>query len=118
MPSLARIAGAQPPPGYEGDGEDLSKAILGQAEPTRTRPVFWEYGRNATAFAYPMPKNRSPNLAVVEGNWKLLVNADGSGVELYDLASDPREATNRATEQPELADRLKGEVLRWRKSLP
>jgi arylsulfatase A-like enzyme len=118
LPSLTRIAGAELPAGYQGDGEDLSKAILGEAEPARSRRVFWEYGRNDTAFAYPMPKNRSPNLAVLEGNRKLLVNADGTGAELYDLASDPHEATNRSAEEPEIAARLKEELLRWRNSLP
>jgi arylsulfatase A-like enzyme len=117
LPSLARIAGATPPePG--GDGEDLSKAILGESEPVRGRPIFWEYGRNASAFAYPSPKNRSPNLAILDGNWKLLVNADGSGTELYDLARDPREAVNRASEEPALAARLREDLLRWRRSLP
>jgi arylsulfatase A-like enzyme len=116
LPSLARIAGTKPEAG--GDGEDLSKAILGESDPLRTRPIFWEYGRNSTAFAYPAPKNRSPNLAVREGNWKLLVNADGSGVELYDLIRDPRETTNRAAEESAITARLKDAVLGWRKSLP
>jgi len=118
LPSLTKIAGATLPAGYHGDGEDLSQAISGQSEPVRTRPLFWEYGRNATSFAYPMAKNRSPNLAILEANWKLLVNADGSGVELYNLAQDPQEMRNQATEQPELTARLQAELLRWRKSLP
>ena len=118
LPSLARIAGTSLPTDYRGDGEDLSRAILGESEPLRTRPVYWEYGRNGSSFAYPAPKNRSPNLAMLEGNWKLLVNADGTGAELYDLALDPREVSNRAAEEPEIALRLKEELLRWRKSLP
>jgi arylsulfatase A-like enzyme len=118
LPSLARIAGAELPPGYQGDGEDRSSAILGHSSPSRTRPVFWEYGRNGSAFVYPAPRNRSPNLATLDGNWKLLINADGMGLELYDLARDPLETTNRATEEPKVAARLKEEVLRWRKSLP
>ena len=118
FPSLVKIAGGGLPAGYKGDGEDLSGAILGESEPARTRPVFWEYGRAAGAFDYPAPRNRSPNLAMLDGNWKLLVNADGTGAELYDLARDPREATNRATEEPEVAARLKDDLLRWRRSIP
>ena len=118
FPSLCRIAGADLPAGYKADGEDLAPAILGQGEPARSRPVFWEYGRNARSFGYPAPRNRSPNLATLEGDWKLLVNADGSGVELYDLKKDPRETTNRADQEPEIAARLKESALRWRRSMP
>jgi arylsulfatase A-like enzyme len=81
--------------------------------------VFWEYGRNTNSFAYPKePHHRSPNLAVREGDWKLLVNADGSGAELYDLAADPWESRNRAAGQPELARRLGTAARAWRDSMP
>jgi arylsulfatase A-like enzyme len=118
FPTLCALCGASPPAGYEPDGEDLSPALLGKA-PARTKPVFWEYGRNDTSFAYPGPKgDRSPNVAVREGNWKLLVNADGTGAELYDLAADPNEASDRAAAEPAVARRLTEAALRWRKSLP
>src|SRR5581483_3256519 len=94
LPTLATICGAKLPDGYAPDGEDMTAAVLG-GSPVRTRPLFWEYGRNDTSFAYPRDaKHRSPNVAVRDGDWKLLVNADGTGAELYDLAADPREAKN------------------------
>jgi arylsulfatase A-like enzyme len=118
FPTLCKLCGAKPPAGYEPDGEDLSEALLGKT-PARTRPVFWEYGRNDTAFAYPGPKgDRSPNVAVRDGKWKLLVNADGAGAELYDLAADPNEAADLATAEPAVARRLTAAALRWRKALP
>ncbi len=118
FPTLARLARADLPAGYSGDGEDLSMAVLGKDSPRRTRPIYWEYGRNAEAFAYPAPRNRSPNLATLDGDWKLLVDSDGSGAELYDLGRDPNETTNRAADEPDVAGRLKDAVLRWRKSMP
>ena len=33
----------------------------------RTKPLFWEYGRNAQSFKYPAGRDRSPNLAVRDG---------------------------------------------------
>jgi arylsulfatase A-like enzyme len=119
FPSLCRLCGVPLPKGYESDGEFMDAALRGKPE-KRTRPLFWEYGRNETAFAYPgeATKNRSPNVAVRDGNWKLLVNADGTGAELYDLADDPNEATNRAAVAPELAKRLTDAALKWRKSMP
>ncbi len=119
FPSLCQVAGVALPKGYEPDGEDLSQALLGLAAPKRTKPLFWEYGRNEKSFAYPSdPKHRSPNVAIRDGDWKLLVNADGTRTELYDLAADPKETRDRAIDQPEVARRLRDLALRWRKSLP
>ncbi|MBU6411579.1 MAG: N-acetylgalactosamine-6-sulfatase, partial [Verrucomicrobia bacterium] len=81
--------------------------------------IFWEYGRKSKFFNYPRPVyDRSPHLAVREGKWKLLVNADGSDVQLYDLIADPDEAAGVAGQFPEVADRLKEAALAWRRSLP
>jgi arylsulfatase A-like enzyme len=118
FPSLCKLCGVDLPNGYESDGEDLSAALLGKT-PKRSKPVFWEYGRNATAFGYPRPEaDRSPNVAVLDGDWKLLVNADGTRAELYDLNADPKEATDRAADYPDVARRLTDAALKWRKSLP
>ena len=71
------------------------------------------------SFAYPKDgRNRSPNVAVRDGDWKLLVNADGTGAELFDLADDPREARDLAADRPDVAGRLTDSALTWRKSLP
>ncbi len=83
------------------------------------RPLMWEYGRNAKFFGYPkLPNDRSPNLAIRDGNWKLLVNADGENAELYDLATDPSEAKNVAKDHAAATARLQSAVLDWRKSMP
>ncbi len=117
FPTLCRLCGADLPAGYHADGEDMSPALLGKPL-RRTRPLFWEYGRNDRSFAYPGGDDRSPNLAVLDGDWKLLVNDDGRGPELYHLASDPKEARNRIADEPIVARRLLDAVLNWRKSLP
>lgn len=118
LPTLANICGAKLPKDYTPDGEDMSAAIRGESQ-ARTKPLFWEYGRNSTSFAYPQDaKHKSPNVAVREGDWKLLVNADGTGAELYDLSADPNETKNRAADKPEVTKRLTEKALTWRKSLP
>ena len=117
FPSLCAIAGVESPKGNIFDGEDLSTALLGR--PTiRARPLFWEYGRNTSAFAFPTGADRSPTVAMREGDWKLLLNADGSDCQLYDLKSDPKETTNLADKNHELTVRLKAKALAWRNSLP
>jgi arylsulfatase A-like enzyme len=117
FPTLCKLCGADLPKGYGADGEDLCPALLGKS-PKRTRPLFWEYGRNDKSFAYPGGKNRSPNVAVRDGDWKLVVNADGTGVELYDLATDRKETKNQQSDRADVAKRLTDQVLKWRKSLP
>lgn len=117
LPSLCAITGVPPPKSARLDGEDLGAALLGKTV-ERKRPLFWEYGRTPAAFKYPGGRDRSPNLAVREGQWKLLINADGTGPELYDLSTDPNETTNVASSHPDVAGRLTTAVLEWRKSVP
>jgi arylsulfatase A-like enzyme len=120
FPTLCALCKAPLPAGYQSDGEDRSAAIRRSTpQPTRSKPLFWEYGRNNDkAFGYPRGRDRSPNVAVRDGNWKLLVNADGSGAELYDLSADPKENKNVAGDHPDVAERLKRMCLDWRRSLP
>ena len=88
-------------------------------EPKRSRAMFWEYGRNDESFKYPAATaHRSPNVAVREGDWKLLVNADGSDAQLFDLGADIFETRNVAEANPQIAARLKQQALAWRKALP
>jgi arylsulfatase A-like enzyme len=116
LPMFCAIAGAARPGDVQLDGEELSQAFLGNGA-TRKKPLFWEYGRNS-AFGYPKGRDRSPNVAVRDGKWKLLLNADGSGAELYDLEADRNEARNVAEQNPEVTKRLTGIALEWRKALP
>jgi len=116
FPTICKCANAPLPKAAGFDGEDVSQAFLGKPL-TRAKPMFWEYGRN-DAFKYPEGRDRSPNVAIREGNWKLLLNADASRIELYDLSADRSEATNLASQNPEIATRLKEAALSWRKSLP
>ena len=100
------------------DGEDLSPALTGGL-PVRKKPVFWEYGRNTNSFAYPKePYHRSPSLAMREGEWKLLINSDGTGAELYDVTADPKETSNLAEKHPALTRRMSQAALAWRRSWP
>lgn len=117
FPTLCRLCGADLPPGYQSDGEDMSPALLGKPR-RRTRPLLWEYGRNNRSFAYPAGDDRSPNLAVLDGEWKLLVNDDGSHPQLYHLGRDPKESDDRSADEPALTRRLLDAVLAWRKSVP
>ena len=118
FPTLSRLAGAKVPDAIQFDGEELSGVLFGRSF-ARTKPLLWEYGRNTNSFGYPgIAKNRSPNVAMRDGKWKLLLKADGTGAELYDLSKDPNETQSVLQANPDEAERLTRRALDWRKSLP
>ncbi len=117
LPSLAKLAGISLPQSYHGDGVDRSGVFMGQPS-IRNKEVFWEYGRNDIAYKYPRPADKSPNLAIREGDWKLLMNSNNTDVQLYNITRDKKETTNLASSEPELAGRLKDKLLNWWQSLP
>ena len=84
----------------------------------RKRTLFWEYGRNDEAFRFPQGRDRSPNVAMREGRWKVLVNADGGRAELYDVVADRGKAKDLAGEQPERVKEMVQKALEWRRGLP
>ena len=116
FPTLCRLAGVRPP-SVAFDGEDVADAFLGHPQ-RRRKDLFWEYGRDET-YPYPGdPWDRSANCAVRSGDWKALVNADGSGLELYNLARSAGERENLAAKEPKRARELSAHLLAWRRSLP
>jgi arylsulfatase A-like enzyme len=119
FPTFVNLAGAKLPPNYMSDGEEFSAPLLLGKPASRSKSLFWEYGRNTNSFGFPgIERNRSPNVAVRDGKWKLLVNADGTDAELYDAVSDPNETKNLIPSQPAVTERLTRAALEWRKSLP
>ena len=62
--------------------------------------------------------NRSPILAIRDGQWKLLVNPDGSRHELFDIPTDPMELNNVADDHQGVVERLAKRVVEWQGELP
>lgn len=106
-----------PTPSVALDGMDMKSAFFGQPL-DRVKPLFWEYGRDPSYLKPGFAGDRSPNLAMRSGRWKLLVNADGSGMELYDFSRSTSERANVADRYPDIARSLKDATLRWRAALP
>ena len=99
------------------DGVDMSSAFRGE-QPVRSRALFWEYGRDPSYLRPGREADRSPALAVREKDWKLLMNTDGSGVELYNFRDGFDETINLAEQHPDTARRLQAALLAWWRSLP
>ncbi|TDQ11719.1 arylsulfatase A-like enzyme [Pedobacter metabolipauper] len=117
LPSLVKLAEVKLPAGYPGDGIDRSGVLMGKPS-FRKKAMFWEYGRNEVAFKYPKTQDRSPNLAVRSGEWKLLMNSDGTDVQLYNIIKDKNETTNITSVNEKVTNQLKSQLNNWWKSLP
>ncbi len=116
-PSLLKIASVKIPAGTSFDGEDLSATLLGKSDASRMAPIFWRRPPDRSISGGPQPA-ALPDLAVREGNWKLLCDYNGSNPQLYDLAADPGETNDLAAAQPDTATRLADAVAAWHRSLP
>ncbi len=116
FPTFCRMTGV-PAPDAAFDGVDMSAAFRGK-QPARRRPLFWEYGRQPSYLRPGDPSDVSPNMAVRDGRWKLLMNADGSSVELYDFQNGFDESRNVAAGRPQVTRRLSAALQSWRRSLP
>jgi arylsulfatase A-like enzyme len=115
LPTFMSLAG-QPATGPT-YGENAAAAFEGKPLFRKTA-LFWEYGRNNESFRYPPGRDRSPNLAMRQGKWKLLVNDNGLGTELYDLSQDPSETDNVAQQQTMMTKQMRTNLLAWRAALP
>ena len=83
FPSLCSVLNIDYPDNL--DGTDKSAALLGNPV-TGTQPIMWEYSSNPGGSIKPgNDEFISPNLAIREGDWKLLINADSTGAQLYNL---------------------------------
>lgn len=113
LPTFCSLADIKVPEKLKQDGLDMSVAILGNSI-DRTKPIMWQYrfgpwGRHI---------QKSPALAMRDGDWKLMMNPDGSRTELYNLKLNPCEVDNLASEHPEIVERMSLQLLDWHSSLP
>jgi uncharacterized sulfatase len=117
VPSLLAITGVPTPPSINFDGENLSAALLGTEKPLRTRPLHWSRPPDRKSWP-PMITQPQPDLATLDGEWKLLCEYDGSSPQLHHLPSDPGESLNVAAHHPEIVQRLTAALLAWHRSMP
>jgi arylsulfatase A-like enzyme len=102
LPTALVAAGAVPPQNL--DGRDMMPMFAGPTLSSR-RQLYWRAG---------------PTHAVIDGEWKLwtseTLEADGSAgthTMLFDLARDPEEQRNIASQNPAEVERLRKMFDRW-----
>ncbi|VGO13310.1 Choline-sulfatase [Pontiella desulfatans] len=87
LPTYAALAGLELP-NAPFDGEDMSDVFTGSSR-ARQRPLFWERAYFSGAI-----NNGAPTLAMRNGDYKLLMEPDGSDAQLYHIATDKEESIN------------------------
>lgn len=112
--SLYAITGAPLPSGAQLDGEDLASTLLGRSRDGRKAPIYWRRPPDRPG----TNEEPNPDLAVRQGKWKLYVNYDGSGPQLYDLSTDASETRNVADAHLQLVERMRDKVMNWNAALP
>lgn len=112
--SLYSLAEATPHSESTLDGEDLLPTLLGNSKNGRQSPIFWRRPPDRPGRV----DEDNPDLAVRDGQWKYLVNYDGSVPQLYNLHEDPSEKSNLASAHPDVAKNLHTAVMQWNLHLP
>lgn len=110
LPTFCEAAGIGLPDTYVPDGESMLKAFLG-SNAKRSKELFWAWNPSSTGANWA-------NLAVRDGDWKLLMTYDGKRKELYNIPQDRAEKNNLLTQYPEIAETLAKKALDRRQSLP
>lgn len=97
------------------DGEPLADVLTGAAERSRSKPLCF---RRPPDRPKHEQEGNLPDLAIRDGEWKLLCEYDGAEPQLYNLKADPGEKTNLATQHPEVTQRLVDLLIDWHHSMP
>jgi arylsulfatase A-like enzyme len=113
-PSILELAHVEVPKDARFDGTSMAATLLGKEQAVRSSPIFFRRPPDRPGTT----RNPFPDLAMREGDWKLLCMADGSLAQLYDLSKDERESENLAGANPERVEAMKKALLAWNESMP
>jgi arylsulfatase A-like enzyme len=101
LPTLAELAGANPPPGI--DGVSVVPSLLSQPQPELfERPLYWE------------DHEKGFRQAIRLGDWKAVRNGHNTPIELYNLAEDIGEENNIAAQHPDVVADMEARFLSMR----
>jgi arylsulfatase A-like enzyme len=96
------------------DGENMFEAIAGLSEPLRKKPLYWIRPPDRPGYN----GDNDPDLAIRKGPYKLLMDTNGTNLQLYDIVKDETESNNLTNTLPKMTAELKTELLNWYHSYP
>ena len=95
MPTLAEVAGIEPPP--QAEGLSFLPEVLGKPQPKHDH-IYWEIAENPSAKAFRQGARA--------GDWKAVRYGTDGKIELYDLSTDAFETNDVADKNPEVVERM------------
>lgn len=101
MPTILDILGIEYPDERPIDGTSILGAIKG-IEKDREKPIGFIC---------------RPKISWVSNQYKLIGDLNGENYELYDLLNDKSESKNIISDYPEIAVKMKAEILEWQTSV-
>jgi arylsulfatase A len=105
--ALAKAPAPQPP-----DFQDLSPLLFDSkpAGVTKQRALAWHQPHYTN-------QGGRPGGVIRDGDWKLIEHYEDGRAELFDLAQDPGETSDRAAAEPTRVAALRGQLEAWRRSV-
>jgi arylsulfatase A-like enzyme len=112
--TFMKVAGVEPDENVEYDGECMYQAIAGEKQTKRNKSLFWIRPPDRPGY----DGNNDPDLAIRKGDYKLLMDFDGSNIQLYNLEKDMGETQNLIDKKPQKAREMKKDLEDWFKNYP
>jgi uncharacterized sulfatase len=112
--TFMELAGVKPDENVKYDGESMLNAISGKEQQVRSKSLFWIRPPDRPGYG----NDNDPDLAMRKGDYKLLMDFDGSNIQLYNLEEDPGESENLNIVMSEKTRELKNELEDWLMNYP
>lgn len=119
FPTLLDLLNLEKPAGKGLDGISLKAHILDSA-PVAERPLYWHFPIYLQAYRKGQDESRDslfrtrPGTVMRLGDWKLHEYFEDGELELYNLADDLGETTDRSASEPEKAAAMHQMMQSWR----
>lgn len=105
FPTMLGAAGVPIPEGITLDSQSILPVLRGD-DFARNKPLFW---RNS----YQWRGDYRFEVAIRNGDWKLVADTDRTQFELYNIVTDPRETTDLSAFHPEILERMKKTLIAY-----
>ena len=107
-PTLLEIANLEPRPDQHVDGVSLVPLLNGQT--LADRPLYWHYPHYGN-------QGGEPSSIIRQGDWKLIHYYEDGRHELYNLADDPSEQHDLASQEPDRTSEMYDTLKKWLESV-
>jgi arylsulfatase A-like enzyme len=104
-PTMLEMAGLPPLPKQHADGVSLVPLLKGKQQVDRDA-IYWHYPHYSNQGGFP-------GGAVRMGDWKLIERFEDGRVQLYNLADDIGERSDRAADEPARVNNMRLALHKW-----